>query len=524
MNQFTFNALFSFAVFCFLPLCGKLRCQEPDYVRATGTIRMNVFSPVKGVLTCSNPHGTSHAVLNFHKITQGGLGAVPDASLVLPFHRAGGGFKVQPGVFLVAGYEFLDWTSYTGRGWLCLVKVDINTQTNTVTISLLSSSSLPGIDPVSITYLRSSEDIVIVNHYDRRLMSAAWDGGVNTLPQSFQAIADESQVPSLRFATLLAVLPNSDGDGVMVSDFNVNNIWLVKHTQNGQWSITTDQRTNSFYNILVFNACWISQSKSPDFILSPSVFNGVWDLLREKDGLCVDSGTVSTGQIIGMPLEDEYRINPGSSFSYRFTDKDGNMSTLGLISAVRYGEPQSGNALNVGRIFSVGQHSVGSQNFGCGAYVKLIQGNVNVSNAYLAIAQRNPDGTDPVDVLGDAAILQAQTVMNFSLPISRFNSTIGIRSPILNDPGLDGVVYLYQFVIELDNGESVFSDVLGLRVHPSDHEGEPLTSGYSFKKGGKIQYKKGYLAIGASAEGKPKSNVSALWKKIQLRMRRMLGK
>ncbi len=502
----------------------SLQGQEPDYLRAAEYLQSNVHDPVNGVLVSSNPFGTNHAVLNLYKSSQGGIETSPSASLTLPFHRVGGCFEIRSGLFLISGYEFLDWGNYSGKGWLCLVKIELNNQNNALSINLLDSKDLQGIDPVNLIYLKGTEEIVLLNHLDRRLFAATWDGNPGTLPQSFQSVVDESQIPSLRFANILSIQPTVEGDGLRVSDFDVDDYWTVIHGANDQWVVTSGKRTDSNAYIHALGACWISQSISPQFKLSSSTFNGNWELVRGIDDAIIDSGTISTGQLVGMPVEDEYRINPGSSFSYRFNDVNGKWSTFGFFSSARYGSPQSANSLKIGRVYYVGPHSVGSQDFGCGVFVKILQPNVNVSNAYLATAQRNPDGTDPVEIVGDSAILQAQSITNFQLPIGKFNSTVGIRVPIPQDPALDGVVFLYQIVLELDNGESVFSDVMGLRVHPSGGEGVPLTSGYSLKGGGKVQYKKGYLALGASVDGKAPLKVRELFKKIRERMMKMLGK
>ena len=515
---YSFSLFFWFVVNIGL---GKVLSQEPDYWRASVQSVIHIQEPVAGIAKISNPYGQNQAVLKFYKMSGSSVESNPSFSLPLPFHRPGIGFAISRKEIVICGYHYSDWTTFTGKGKLLSVQFGLDAN-NAVEAQITNAVDLPLYDPIKVLYLRDAKKLIFLDHKTRTILGGDWGGVGTNFPSTFSAIADESQVPILRFYPNLFVGQIVGRKSLGVSAFSADDYFKIAMDSQGNWDVHSFSRTSSTeIPIVILGGAWLSQTHPLMVKASSGDYEKSWQLVRKHDQAYVNGGLLSLDSLQALPMQEEFRVNPGSEYFYEFSFKGGTEKhKVTFVPFARYGDPVQGNGVKVGRCSIVGIPSVGSQNFGVSAFIKKLQANAHVTEAFMNVSQRNPDGTDPVDMTGSQAILIPNLSIPFSFDINTFKSSVGIRFPIDSEPSLDGTVFLFQFVLNLDNGETVYSDVIGVRIHPSTGEGEPLAAGYSFASKKKVSSLSGYRFLKVAKKGGQTPETAKIWKSLYAKMKK----
>jgi hypothetical protein len=523
-----------FIVKCFpkllmgLALSGALQvgvAQEPDYFRASRSLHVQVGRPVSGVLQANNPVGSSFCPLNFHKELMDSFETVPSSSVLLPIHRPGGIAKISPSEVLIGGYEYTNWANFSGRGKLVFVRMGLDASSKPVPTIVSSSILQPNLDPIQVVWLRVAQKVVVLNHLDRKVYVGDWDGDPSALPTKFAPIIDETQVPILRFLATLRIAILDSRDGFCLCSPDSDAYWEVKRSGN-QWVAQKLFRSQAGAELFIKNLEFLSQKGSPSICLSSAAYGSIWQLILEADQSYINGGVVQLNSMQQLPNEDAFQVNPGSEFSYQFAFKGSSTyHKFFFMPFVRYGAPSFDDDLRIDKAFFVERPKVGNTNFGICAFLKCLSPGARVVSGYLNVAQRNPDGTDPVDIQGSDALLIPNLILPFTIDVNQFGSSLGVRYPIPFDPNLDGTVFLFQFVMELNDGGMVWSDIVGTRIHPSQGEGAPLGPSYSFKSSRKkVDFVSGYKILNAGTRGTPNKRTAKIWARLFPKLKKIRNK
>ncbi len=461
---------------------------------------------------------------------------IPDGSLQLPFSWHGKATLVVETAkrFLVCGWD----PSGDGAGKVCVLECR-----DTPAVGLYQNGStvdLGGmIDPIDIVWNSVDSRIYILDFKGKRILYAHWNGG-GALPSQFSVAATSQTLPRLLDAEMMELeLPSGKG-GVAVRQTRLLG------------------RLLSYPRIFHDGAAWRVQTIACNPYLNPPVGFGIrnkqatnslgplW--LVGSPGPCrlfeFESGQLAAtlslpgggDKYVPVNLPTGVRLVPGLRYGILWPD-----GSLGgtFRPLLRYGKPQSGGpmAVTVGRANPVRAY-VGQSTFGVGCSIAASQAlaspfALNVS-AQLWIAARRDDGSDPVTLVGSAAILQPDNILQIgSYQLTPDNFTYGVAAlqSIPNDPELAGNVILWQWVFSGGSGAWVaYSDVFGstiFGVPPGDAMTQLASIRRSRATEGRLKAKAVKKARDWVKRLSPKQSLplnSPIVKKIGLSMVRAAGK
>ncbi len=111
---------------------------------------------------------------------------------------------------------------------------------------------------------------------------------------------------------------------------------------------------------------------------------------------------------------------------------------------------------------------VGNVNYNVTGEIEFESSPAAASNVtcYLAIGVRNADGTDPVDSVGNSAVLNPVATQGFLRDVmaKRESVPIAYQMPVPADPELEGGVLLYQWIALDQEGQVGWSEVFGTAI------------------------------------------------------------
>jgi hypothetical protein len=347
--------------------------------------------------------------------------------------------------------------------------------------------SIGSVDAVSVAFNRHEGRLYVLDYRTSRVLSAAWNGA-GPLPAAgaFQFCFDEALVPGLArpgYVTLegadlgeteVPVIPNQAQqlsvhahDGVIV---HVPEEWPSRAANTtGQWMQYPGE-----YLVRHPGSTYIAAVDSrfggyaPITIRKSGPGNGAFNLRNLDTGAILASGQLpSDGATLSLGPFPEFNATPGTWYSIE-TPGDEVVGSH-YFSTVRYGVPtgQAGFELSHGGfVMDHSGPSVGSEYFGVtlGLLERTLIENQPIVGA-LWIGFRAPNGADPVTVQGGRAQLYPSLELPFVIGGNGYApADIGHQIPIPNDPGLDGLVVLFQYAFLLPSGQIEVSDVFGMRV------------------------------------------------------------
>lgn len=436
------------------------------------------------------------------------------AQKTLPFHRVGCLERIDrtSDRFLISGLEFVQWTPVVVRGVLCKVQLS----SSPAGIQILETKTYPTVDPAVVRWNEAESRIYAADPRNKTLLAASWTGWSAPLPDAFTTVATKATVAQLAntWGYRLAAAPEAGG-AYFHNGTDTSTVHWIREVA-GAWQASTVENTN---DLLVRHPVWVSLADSLEARL-PAVSGGSWSIVRSIDGAVVASGQ--------GPVEEWFAITPPADFStypgleYALTAPSGAPTPYRffLRPTVRYGSPVGATGFSLGRVSMPLVCQVGDDGYAHGVDVDTTIGTGTVQ-ASLWVATRGPNG-DPVTIQGNTAVLDPQATIDFSFDLATFGSTVGLRYPIPDDPTLEGVVLLWQYVFVLPNSEVAFTEVFGTGIVNESTSQTSRSNQNGWKTGqSSTKLARAWQLLGATKDGRlapeKRERVAALRKRMLAR-------
>jgi len=390
-----------------------------------------------------------------------------DVELALPYHWAGGLQHLSGHKFLASG---LTWsTSGAGPGKMLLLTLQ-STPSRQIVPS--GEVTLAGIDPMFCAW-NSSENLIYVVNYGntsstKSIMTAPWGGAGNPLPPASAytvritgtqlGMLDSDDIFEMEAALNGAGVYMWDGEGNRMRFSNDGSAWtavrdpVVVNPPTTGWHVE-DRWVPAIGSFLVLGP--VGQATISD-VDTGTVYLTVQTLLDQTPTSVTSSSF--------------FNLFPGRKFVLQ---GGAGLQKAYFRPTVRYGQPQSagGNTPHQG-------HPAPSATC-VGQTLRMVGGSLDLGVAatqdYTHYAElwtnvRNIGETDPVTFVGNAAILTPISIIPASTEVMKDDESVPliVRQAIPDDPSLEGLTLLYQFVIVNPDQTVAYSDVFGTSILASE--------------------------------------------------------
>jgi len=455
--------------FAMLPGVGRAQ-SAADVLRSYRNLRTlyGVSGAEDGSLGAT--HG--HATLEW-KIIDGVSGV--DAHFSLPFTLHGGVLYLGGRRFLVSGSS----EGVNAKGHLLLLELKLSPKKEIVEAATPVDLGA-GVDPYDVVWNPKDKFLYLLDYKGKRILAASWLGGGAALPTQYATIATTTLVPLLSKADLLRLVADDEDGGVLIQESlggtggNPLEETPRLYRDQGQWKV-------EMLKAPLAQDAWRISSRLFLNARGPLSFaggSGVAQLIEADTGNPVASlnlpGSGATYAPVALPGPD--LLIPGLRYSLLWPDQSSGGSIRPLV---RYGLPESSGSVVWGRGFANANRAfLSSTDFAVAGPVKvapLPQGQFQQAiQVQLLVAARLADGSDPVQILGDTAILQAMNVLGpwpYSLDDKHPARDIGKQQIVGSDPNLAGSVILWQWVATWGSDQIAWSDVFGTTLFSGQSSG-----------------------------------------------------
>ena len=445
-----------------------------------------------------------------------------DLSVNLPLDSVGSLQELSDDVYLVSGHKVV---SGQLQGVLCVAHC-LRTPVKSIQIS--DTKTYAGIDHYRVAFNALDQKLYSLDWQSKTFLAADWAGLGHPFPKAFASILTGLSVP---FRT--AYLWERIKVDAAVPGFRMRGMPIVPYAwirqENGVWVSTRDPspplsapvwRLDHFAAVPTGaqarqtngqilqgpNQILVAGKQGPVSLLDENGFpHGQWNLVANWQ-FQVFSVPAVFNDIPGLP----FRLsNPGAG-----------VGDLWFRPHVRYGAPVQGSLLILGgtRCWPA-TCMVGESDYKITMpYDLSASATQHLSlTQYVWIGFRSADGTDPVDLIGGAAILRPDIVdsQGFTVAQGEEMGALSHTIPIAADPGLTGIVMLYQWVVPNPDGTVSYSDVFGTSILPAGSGSAQSNS----TKGGSTR-----LQVSTSAWGRAKGKERIdLLSKAKTTMAKALG-
>jgi hypothetical protein len=372
----------------------------------------------------------------------------------MPFIRAGGIAPIDqgnPSRFLVSGWGAVD-------GHLAVVQLTDQPQP---TISTLQAVTIGSSYPIRVCW--TDQTIFLVDAIGQKIVSAPWDG-VSPLPTSFTDVIDKSELYTLAMGSIVDLAPAAP-DGVLVTSRFGGFGGLRVYWNGSAWA--TEDVTGLPAGPVQFGpkGNFIALPSTGPLIIQGPV--GAFSIIDDSTGTTVGSG-VSTSDWEEVTVTFASELTPGQL--HRITSPG--IPSNYFTPTVRHGTPKVVSAFGVTPGLAPSAR-LGNLGFGVATrFPRADSNSYEVLQGSLWIAVRDSSGNDSVVPAppvppGATAFLVPAASIEFLVEYQIGDETFpyGIGIPLPNDPILEGLVLLFQFVAIVPGGlDFVISDVFGVTV------------------------------------------------------------
>jgi hypothetical protein len=400
------------------------------------------------------------------------------SSTSLPMNHVGDVERLTPTRWLVSGLRD-DMTP--AEGVLCVI--DISGQPTANAVTIVETRTLPGVDPIDVVRSEIDGNLYLRDYGRRRVLAISWrpdEALASAAPPVL--VADWTTVdlrhpqsmtlesPELRHAVAETLHPGFDPElnkGFRLQ-YAPSRFGRVFAGASG-WDYDPYDYEAFFSPVKFFDIdCQLPGGERGFRMFSePNSGSLTWTLGDIEAGVVVATGSLSASGVTDSGPMNAFQMDPGGFYNMAVPGRP----DLYVRGCVRYGLP-GGNlpGLSLGRVLTASRYGpfVGDNMFGVFSPIDLDASTSDLrgepATATLWAALRRPDGTDPVVLSGDIAVLQADAQLDVQLTGARWPEDIGLHVVPQND--LAGEILLVQWVVTTSAGVE-FSDVFGTRIDPT---------------------------------------------------------
>lgn len=388
----------------------------------------------------------------------------PASTIDMPFQTVGGALFLDKSFFVVSGCSTVG-SPVVGK--LCIVQANGSTGA----LAITQTVSLPGIDPYMIAWDKNSGVIGIIDVVTNCLLVAPYAGGALPTATSFAVALSSGQASPLA------------GNDPYI--FTVASGFMLKANRLAPVGI----------------AAWSGSAWG--FIPSPTTYSPYWGVDTAVLGhtqplkvMCGGNsafpatfsihqlgdfpGVVASGQqtapqtTVTVAAPQAFYDYPGAPFQVVACTPSNLADSVVFKPLVRYGTPISGGGIVPGR-GSISETAVpGSTiNVRCNLAIPGVQDAAATPfefEPYLWIGLGVRDGStpDPVTINGDLAVLSPVASMDPAMVKQYWQfGTVSAQVVIPSDPGLEGLILLFQWVFQpvANPTQLSVSDVFATRIY-----------------------------------------------------------
>ncbi|PIE23491.1 MAG: hypothetical protein CSA62_07700 [Planctomycetota bacterium] len=450
------------SVLTFLVATCSVQAQLPVGVRAEYSAkRFYEVGAEKGSLVVEK----GSATLQWSILSSNPVVANP-VTAVLPFDQVGDVQFLDNKFFLISG-----WSSSSSQGWLVWGVMVGDASSTTRSIALVVQKNYgAAFDLVEFHWVQAESRVYAVNAKSTptTLIGFSWSGsGAFPESSSFEAIADTNS-PGLSDLELLKLYERDGVGGVRASlpvcidnmGFRggadvalVGGAWRISELVAAAPSVPAGWEVSDSY--------YTSANGVPLYVRGHAGSFAITNLVTGVDAYTGSS--VSATQWVSVPSTTML-----AGFPYRVTGA-GAVESNTLWPLTRYGYPEgsiaSDGATSIGRGFYLGADlRVGNADFRVAGDLAISPPvTVPTSSATVALWV-GVDGPGAVSIVNGVSFLTSPAIAASQSVAIDADSRVGsfvFDFPVDSDPGLEGVVPLFQFVALLPSNEVVVSDIFG---------------------------------------------------------------